>query len=130
MPNSRDDDNKPAKAIRAEAQAYSDAIMKVREVALELKAAAVACSHARIVLQTKMMTDPGAKIMGMDSGSIEVDEFKIMGTYGLARSMHEKARELGRKYNEPMPANPEYDPEYEALYSEEVSFRLSAPARR
>lgn len=121
-----DDDKK----IRKEAQEYSDAIMHVRELALELKDAILACSTKRIMLQTAMMKDPGARIMGMDSGDIEMLEFDIAATYGKARHMHTKARELGRKYGEEMPKNPNYDEEYQYLYTKETPVRLSAPARR
>ena len=118
------------KKIRPEVQAYSDAIMNVRLIALELKKAALECSHKRIVMQTAMMNDQGSKMMGMDLGEVEMMEFEIAGTYGKARHMHELARETGRKLNEPMPNNPSYDPEYAGLYSESVTTRLSAPARR
>lgn len=116
--------------IRPSVQAYSDAIMKVRAIALEMKKAALDCSHKRILMQTEMMNDQGSKMMGMDLGEVEVLEFEIAGTYGKARHMHTLAREVGRKLNEPMPVNPTYDPEYADLYTGTVTTRLSAPARR
>jgi hypothetical protein len=128
--NDYDDDKSSRSQIRPEAQAYSDAIMNAREIALELKKAILLCSDKRIKLQTVMMQDNNAKIQGMDSGDIEVLEFDIASTYGKARHMHTLARALGRLYKEPMPANPTYDVEYAALYTESVSTRLSAPARR
>ncbi len=118
------------KAVRPKAQAYSNAIMEVREIALELKKAILLASHARIELQTELQNDPSVKIMAMDSGDIEVMEFEIASVYGKTRHMHKLANDLGRRLNEPMPSNPKYDAEYQHLYTEEVSIRLSAPARR
>lgn len=116
--------------IRPSAQAYSDAIMKVRELALELKDAVIDAATARVVLQTEMMADPGSKMMAMESGDIEVLECELLAAYGKARMMHKAANDIGRKHNEPMPSNPVYDPEYSYLYTKTAGMRLSAPARR
>jgi hypothetical protein len=117
-------------AIIPEAQAYSDALMHVRDVALELKSAVLAAENARVALQTFLMNDGNTKIMAMDSGDIEEMAYELVGSYGKARKMHSLANALGRRLNVAMPVNPAYDPEYAALYEGSVTVKLSAPARR
>ena len=119
-----------SKEILPEAQAYSDAIMKLREYALLTKKYALLSETARVKLQRVLMNDGKTQIMAMDSGDIEALAFDIAGVYGKARNMHKMANSLGRKLDVEMPSAPTYDPEYDGLYSESVVVPLSADARR
>jgi hypothetical protein len=120
----------PNNEILPEAQAYSDAIMHTRYIALELKQAAFNMENARVALQTKLMADDTYKIMAMDAGDIEEESYRLVSMYGVARKIHKWANELGRRLGVKMPATPTYSEEYQELVAGRVSVRLSAPARR
>jgi hypothetical protein len=118
------------KRILPEAQAYSDAIMEMRQYALLTKKYALEAESARVKLQRVLMSDGKTKIMAMDSGDIEAATFEIASVYGKARNLHKMANSLGRKLDVEMPSNPTYDDEYSDLYCEVVGVELSADARR
>jgi hypothetical protein len=118
------------KAIRPEAQAFSDALMMTRYAALWLKECALESSTKMLELQNAIMAEKGSKMMAMDTGEIEAMLFRLAAAHGEVKHAHKLANDIGRRLNEPMPDAPKYSPEYQELVGKSVSVKLSSVARR
>lgn len=118
------------KAIRPEAQRFSDGLMMMRYVALWLKECALETQNAMFELQNAMMADDDSKMMAMDTGQIEQMLMELAGQHGKVKHAHKLANDIGRKLNEPMPTAPVYSAEFLALAAKKVDVKLSSKARR
>ena len=116
--------------IAPEIQAASDAMMKLRYVALELKEAAIEAQNKMLVAQNYMMDKPGSKVMAMELGSSEAAYFGFMAQPGLVKGLHKDLNDFARKHNEPVPLAPQYDEEYIALAAKSMPIKLSNHPRR
>lgn len=116
--------------VLPEAQAFSDALMMTRYMALVVKECAIECQNAMFALQNKLMAEPGSKMLAMETGEMEAALMRLAAVHGDVKSIHKMANDLGRKHNVAMPANPAYDPRYLDLVKKTVETKLSSDARR
>lgn len=116
--------------VLPEAQAFSDALMMTRYMALLVKECALECQNKMFALQNRLMAEPGSKMLAMETGEMEAALLRLAAVHGDVKAIHKMANDLGRKHNVAMPANPTYDPRYLDLAQQVVPVALSSLARR
>lgn len=120
----------PDKPIRPKAQALSDALMMSRYAALWLKHCVLETQNRLFELQDEMMDEPGSKMFGMETGEVEQKLMGLAGQHGEVKHVHALVQAIGRRHNEPMPKNPEYNEKYIELAKQLVPLMLSTKPRR
>jgi hypothetical protein len=116
--------------ILPESQAYSDAIMKVRLISLELKEAALEACNKQFILQDKLMKDGKTKMFAMYGGDIEEGLMELATQHGKAKKLHTAAQALGNKLGIVMPEQPSYAQDYIGLAGKKVDVLLTGKELR
>lgn len=116
--------------VLPEAQAFSDALMMTRYMALVVKECALETQNKMFALQNVLMSQNGSKMLAMETGEIEAALMRLAAVHGDVKAIHKLANDLGRKHNVAMPENPTYDPRYLELAQQSVPVTLSSIVRR